>query len=286
MAYSRLSVEGAKLFATYNPASPMHWFKKQVVDHIDNFDAYLYEFFLEDNPSLGELYKQRMRSAYTGHVHQRLIEGQWAGANGLIFPEWYKEHRPHDHAPGQWHVSLDYASAGTFHALLIKQYKHYDYSGVVDEFVYNARETGVTRTDDQHADELHKWVKSYVKDPRIRVWLDPSAPITFKRLLRRKGFLLRNADNNVVPGLVSTAGALKRKNVVISDKCQKLQEEMYNYMWDAESEEDKPIKRDDHGCDALRYYCHTHVSSRIHGKKTKVKDILNGNQKSKRNITR
>ena len=288
MALSRLSVDGAKMWATFNPGSPAHWFKKTVIDKSEGLGADVYHFTLADNPSLSDTYKERLNAAFTGHTHQRLVEGHWAGATGLIFPIWYKENRPHDHAPGRWHVSIDWASAGVFHALMIKQYtkQNHSYSVAVDELVYDARDAGVTRTEDEHYEALQEFVKPYSRTHTI--WVDPATPNSFKRLLRKHNCIVRNAVNDVLPGLVSTASLLKRKQMLISDNCPILQEEMYNYLWDENKEEDAPVKKNDHGCDALRYYCHSNnrVAQDLLNKPLKVKELIGANQRHKRNITR
>ena len=279
-AFSRLSVDGAKCWATFNPAHPGHWVKKRLVDAPENFAADVFHFTFDDNPGLSDFYKSKMESGFTGHQHQRMILGMWSAASGLIFPTWSKMQKPHAHAPGRWHIALDWASAGTFHALMIKEFgKPHSYSACVDELVYDAREAGVVRTEDEHRDALIAFAKQY-KAERCTVWVDPATPNTFKSKLRRSHFVVRNADNDVLPGLTTTASMLKRQNMVVSDNCPVLQEEMMNYLWDDRSDIDKPIKENDHGCDALRYYCHStgKFSKSLLNRPLKVRELFHGNK--------
>ena len=276
MLISRLSVTGAKAWATYNPGAPRHWFKRNVIDRIEDYDGRLFQFQLDDNPSLGEDYKDRLDSAYVGHTHQRFVLGLWAGSSGLIFPEW-QTYGANCDEPGQWYGSLDWGIAGVFHLLMIKKCKRY--SVVIDELRYDARDAGISLTEDEHLASVKAFIHQYTRS--CILYMDPSTPTRFKSMLRNAGFSTRNADNSVIPGLVTTAGMLKRKEVFISDNCSQLQEEMFNYMWDERSSEDRPIKENDHGCDALRYYCHStgkHLAP--NGKPTRVKDMLHVNRKS------
>ena len=60
-------------------------------------------------------------------------------------------------------------------------------------------------------------------------------------------------------GLVTTATRLENRDILIGD-CPMLKEELDTYAWDKKATdrgEDAPIKMDDHGCDALRYYAHS-----------------------------
>lgn len=266
MAYSRLSIEGAKLWGTYNPASPAHFFKKKVVDRLGEWDGKLIKFGLDDNPSLSEDYKARIRKAYTGHTYQRLVKGEWAGASGLIFPYWHSYNEPLKH--GSFHVGLDWGVSGVLHALLIRQ-DNKSYSQVQDEFVYDAKEAGIPRTEDQHLQALSVWIKTRTKT--ATVWLDPNTPASFKRLLRDEGFQVRDANNKLVSGLVRTASMLETAQIEIGD-CPSLIEEINGYLWDDTAEEDKPLShQSDHGADALRYYAYTNFPTSANFKPVPLK---------------
>ena len=71
---------------------------------------------------------------------------------------------------------------------------------------------------------------------------------------------MRDADNEVVPGIVATASRLSSGHVVVHQRCENLIREMGGYVWDdtaADKGEDKPVKEADHGCDALRYFVYS-----------------------------
>ena len=64
------------------------------------------------------------------------------------------------------------------------------------------------------------------------------------------------ADNSVLDGIRTVASMLGAKKLKISTECSNLIDEMHGYMWDSKAQAigvDKPIKQNDHACDALRY---------------------------------
>lgn len=84
MLLSRLSEEGAKLFATTNPDTPGHWLKR---DYLDKGlpDLLSLKFMLEDNPHLPADYVAALRSEFSGVFYDRFILGMWVAAEGRIY---------------------------------------------------------------------------------------------------------------------------------------------------------------------------------------------------------
>ncbi len=73
-----------------------------------------------------------------------------------------------------------------------------------------------------------------------------------------------NAENDVLLGIKITGKFIAGKNLVIHKSCKNLREHLQSYAWDpkaADRGEDKPIKKNDHDCDALRYACATAFKS-------------------------
>ena len=171
MAYSRLSVPGSKLFATCNPESGMHWFKKKVVDKIEDFNGTYTHFTMDDNPGLTPAFKERMRNSYSGHWKARYVDGLWASASGLIYPEWhgYSVGVSRDVRPT---IALDFGLSSVFAALMIKP------AGgghiITNEYIYDATENR-TRTEGEHVEAVMKWIDiHYTGSPHgIVVYVDP-----------------------------------------------------------------------------------------------------------------
>ena len=274
MAWGRLSVSGSKMWLTFNPESPAHWVKQEVVDRMDAFNAESVFFNLDDNPTLAENVKERYRNSFTGHWARRLIEGEWAGASGLIFPEYEscdKEPIPN----GKWRAALDWGASGVLHALLASvkgtQVK------VIAESRYDARQRGV-RTESDAIDSVVSWLSGASTGASgIPVYVDPSTPAGAKRLIRKNGHKCLDANNEVLTGLSRTAALLSAGTVrICPEKCPELVKEMASYQWDDVSTEkgvDAPIKQNDHGVDALRYLIHS-VGFTASGQKTLVSRAL------------
>lgn len=260
LAWSRLSVKGSKAWATYNPDNPNHWFKKTVVDRAEDYDAVEIKFLLRDNPSLDEEVIQRYENSFRGHWYKRYVLGEWAGASGLIYADWYPaSDQDYKDVEGGYYVgSLDWASATVFHALLYKVTP--TKTVVCSELRYDARDDQRARTDQEHLDAMLKWLASF--DIRtLRVYVDPNTPAAFKRIMREAGLDAVNADNDVLEGISTTINRLAEKNIVIdTEECPYLTEELHGYVWDEKKQNvgiDAPLKENDHGCDNVRYYAHS-----------------------------
>ena len=79
--------------------------------------------------------------------------------------------------------------------------------------------------------------------------------------LRRAGWNVRKADNEVLSGIRRTADALKNGRIVICEPCQDAIREFGSYCWDLHSgDQDRVRKEDDHAMDEIRYFVATVVS--------------------------
>ncbi len=84
MLLSRLSEQGAKLFATTNPDNPGHWLKRDYLDK-ENPELLSLKFTLEDNPHLPQDYVQALKSEFSGVFYDRFILGMWVAAEGRVY---------------------------------------------------------------------------------------------------------------------------------------------------------------------------------------------------------
>ena len=250
---ARLTMAGSKLWATFNPSAPGHWFKRDVVDQAERHDATVMQFGLDDNPVLSDEAKKRYRRSFSGHFHKRYIEGLWAAPSGLIFPD--HEVVDDDGPFLTMAASVDWGMASVFAGLLFGRPRNGS-TVCVNELIHDARHS-VTLTEDQIVRLVVEWLGGV----RLAVlYVDPTAPVTFKRKLRRAGLPVRDAANDVEAGLMVTANRLAQRSIVIHARCRHLLEEMGSYIWDerkAEFGQDVPVKQADHACDALRYYAYS-----------------------------
>lgn len=84
MLLSRLSEEGAKLFATTNPDTPGHWLKRNYLDK-GLPDLLSLQYTLEDNQHLPREYVEALKAEFSGVFYDRFILGKWVAAEGRIY---------------------------------------------------------------------------------------------------------------------------------------------------------------------------------------------------------
>ena len=265
VAWSRLSEAEAKVWANMNPKGSNHWYKKQVIDHPERYPQLTLNAYHKDNLSLTPQAIQRITRGLYGHEYQRNVKVEWADPAGLIWAHWTHEPAPPIATVQRWTFSLDWASSGVLHALA---HAHMPNGTVctVSEHRHDAADDGVL-TEDEHRTKLVGWASRVVHGPirGLQIVGDPNTSGGFKKLLKRAGFLWKNAKNDVDAGLKRTRVLLADgRHVIDRDGCPHLVDEIGGYIWDEKAAargEDKPVKQKDHGCDALRYRCFTPLSA-------------------------
>ena len=258
-ATGRCSVEGSKFWFNCNPDGPYHWFKTGWIDKAAEKNLLYLHFTMDDNLSLSEKIKQRYASLYSGVFFQRYILGLWVVAEGIIYDMFSTEKHVIDTAPinanAKYYVSCDY---GTQNATVFLMWKSCaDGKWVcIDEYYYSGRDESTQKTDNAYADDLSVFIGN---KPIEAVIIDPSAA-SFIALLKERGFRIKKARNDVLPGIRFTGTLLNLGQILFLQKCQNTIKEFGSYIWDAkacERGEDKPIKQHDHAMDAVRYFCYT-----------------------------
>ena len=250
-ALARCSVDGAKLWFSCNPGSPQHWFYTEWVKKAKERNALCLHFSMRDNPSLSESTLARYEGMYSGVFYQRYILGQWILAEGLVYD--FGEDNITDEIPehGEYYMSIDYGTQNPFSCGLWCVVG--DNATRIAEYYYCGRNEQMQKTDEEYCDEVEKLAKGYkVK----RVVVDPSAA-SFIVSLRKRGFYVTKANNDVLDGIRRVSGYLKNGKLKIHRSCGHTIEEFGLYRWDDKSGEDKVIKENDHCADDVRYFVNT-----------------------------
>lgn len=81
-------------------------------------------------------------------------------------------------------------------------------------------------------------------------------------LLRRKGWRVVKAENDVLAGLRLTAELLRQGRLVICQGCDDAIREFGLYCWDERAVGDRVKKEHDHAMDEIRYFAATVAAGR------------------------
>ena len=65
------------------------------------------------------------------------------------------------------------------------------------------------------------------------------------------------AKNDVINGIKFTMSCLENDKIMINDCCKSIISEFSLYSWNDKSADDRPIKKNDHALDDMRYFCYT-----------------------------
>ncbi|WP_326637303.1 PBSX family phage terminase large subunit [Streptosporangium sp. NBC_01755] len=272
MLTTRLSIPGAQFFGSSNPDGPQHWLKTDFLDrarlhldidgqlqHSDDPDALnlnRFSFQLRDNPNLTDEYIDAVSSEHTGLYYRRLILGEWCLAEGVVYESWDPARHVVDQLPpiAQWLcIALDYGTTNPFHALAIglgTDGRLY----VGHEWRWDSKRMRGSLTDAEYSERVRAWVNGLGIAPSYWI-VDPSAK-SYRVQMHRDGVTSTLADNEVVDGIRDVASLFATGRLLVHAGCKWLIKEIPGYAWDpdaSEKGEDKPIKLNDHGVDALRY---------------------------------
>ena len=258
----RCSVPGSKLVMVCNPAGgKRHWFYQTYIEPCmrDTKLGKYIRFTVDDepNPSLPPAYYADLRKRYPqGHIMRRKLDAEWVEASGLIWNIEGRVRKLPTGKPQAIEIAVDVASSSGTHALLVGKYS----SGywVIDEWRHDGEDNPLG-----HGQQVAEIIQKFKPYGRVNKWVvDPSAA-DFKvqvKHAKRMGITtggLYNGNNTVAFGIQNVSFYFAQAKLFISPRCKVLLREIDSYVWDespAARNEDKPVKANDHGPDALRYW--------------------------------
>ena len=251
-AAARCSETGAKLWFNCNPEGPEHWFFKEWIEKRQARGALYLHFTMEDNPGLSDAVRERYRRSFSGAFYRRFVLGQWAANRGRVY-DFFDEGcvRAPPEGMERWCISCDYgtvnpASFGLWGRRAGVWYR-------VDEYYYDSREQGRQKTDGEYAADLRRLAGG--REIGVVV-VDPSAA-SFITTLRREGWHVARAVNDVLSGIRLTADLLRQGKLVIGPGCRAALREFQLYCWDDKAAGDRVRKEHDHAMDEIRYFAAT-----------------------------
>ena len=267
MLTSRLSRDGSQLLATTNPDSPFHWLKRDYIDRADELSIKVFNFVMQDNPSLSSQYIDDLKKEYRGLWYRRFINGEWCLAEGSVYDFFDESIHVIDTPPtyGKYYiVGVDYGTTNPCAFILLGFNDDVPHKIWVEkEYYFDSRKEGFQKTDAEYANDFLDFISDY---PVKVVYIDPSAA-SFKLELRRKrpSLVIKDANNDVGNGIRVVSMRLATGDLKVLRGCRNLIKEFQSYVWDAKKCQrgvDEPMKANDHGLDALRYGVFTHWGER------------------------
>ena len=270
MILTRLRLPHSIGFASMNPKHPTHKIKK-LIDLAESGDPKYYslQFMIDDNPYLPADYKETLANSLSGLFYKRNYLGLWCLAEGAIFDFWDRDTYVVKEKPkcstSYWIAGIDYGMSNpTACALVGVSTGIESQTGkqlwVEDEYYWDIKQKGRQKLVGELANDMQQFLEPYsVK----AVYIDPSAA-ALRAELSRKGIHCVDANNDVESGIQIMTSMVRDGTCLVLDRCKNLIREIEGYSWDtkaAERGEDKPIKKDDHIIDALRYTLGSHKVS-------------------------
>ncbi|MDR0905775.1 MAG: PBSX family phage terminase large subunit [Oscillospiraceae bacterium] len=255
---------------TLNPDNPNHWIYREYTDRYLNekLPGYRQWFFtLDDNLAIPEERKEELKKQYTGVFYRRYILGERVVAEGVIYDSFSETNiyddaeRPHNlELISQRTIAVDYGTTNP--CVFLDIYDDGDTIWVDNEYRWDSQSDEAKRapraqkTDGEYGADM----VTFMGDNLCEVVVDPSAASFIAELLTRLMFVTQ-ADNAVNDGIRATSNMFMKKKIrVHRERCAGLIGELRSYAWDKKASqkgEDKPIKENDHGADALRYFVFT-----------------------------
>ncbi len=271
-----------QLLADTNPDSPYHWLKQRC----DAGKTTIFYCSHEDNPTLfdeesktwtpaGESYLRRL-DGLTGVRLDRLRHGKWSAAEGLVYDEFDASlhlHQPIALPDRNWtrYWSIDFGFENPF----VCQFWAQDHDGRL----YLYRELYMThQTVDRHCAAILDLMRTKTgRDVMPRAIVTDHDAEGRATLEEKLGVSTVAARKNVLEGIDAVKSRLRprqdgtpglyicrearRKRDPELEAAKKptcSQEEILSYVWDRSvrlggNVKDAPLKRDDHGMDAMRY---------------------------------
>ena len=254
-----------RVFWDLNPSSPANFIYK---DYIDKFEEtygerYNYEHFtIRDNASITEDRIRDIESQYDKNSvwYRRDILGERCNAEGLVYPMFNKDihvvRKGDVQTEGDYYVSSDYGIQNATVFLLWQKEVGSKRWICLNEYYYSGRYNHYQKTVSEHVKGLIQMLDGI--EPRAII-VDPSASALITEI-RRKGYHVRRADNDVKEGIDDVSTMLANQLLAFCDCCVNTIGEFGIYSWDEKASdrgEDAPLKENDHAMDAARYFVRT-----------------------------
>ena len=200
-ALARCSLHTAKMWFNCNPDHPYHWFYREWIQKAAQKRALYLHFTMADNPGLSERVRQRYERLYSGIFYDRFVLGKWTVSSGVVYPNVLQR-------DGMWLQMHQNANSSIFRAIMERStpplFGLWGYCKTdqvwyrLQEYYYDARKEGCSRTDEAHYTALEVLAGNRTIEAVI---IDPSAASMIACIAHHGRFRVIRADNDVLAGI-------------------------------------------------------------------------------------
>lgn len=275
---ARLVDTNGDLWLTMTPVEGMTWVYDNLylpgVELENNGPVGVVEVSMDENTYLSSVAIEEFLDSLTEDERKIRGEGKFVQLGGLVYKEFSSDVHvinPPDYSTmydWTWAASVDHGynnpTAWLWHAVSpegeVITFKEYYKSG--ETIDYHANQVR------QVNEELRKAPDFYIGDPSIRN-TDPITGTSIQEEYLKYGIPIILGNNDVKAGIVKVARHLKvnqktkRPLYVVSSECENLIREFTRYRWktfankrlnDQTNAQERPVQKDDHALDSLRYF--------------------------------
>ena len=256
-ARMRLIDRRGKLICTMTPLRGLTWVWSRFVN--DPEPGSLCQWIHgEDNPHIPTEELDALLRSYGSHERAARARGEFVQLEGRVYNDWRRDLHvvPSFTPPEDWprYAGLDFGTRNPFACLLAAVDPTDDTLHILAEH-YRAEWT--LR---QHANAMRQMFEEH-GEPELII-ADPEDKASRLTLSTEHDLPTVKAKKAVRAGISSVAERLApdaegRPHLVVHDSCRNLIRELEGYVWDTRrskaDQPDRPLKKDDHAMDALRY---------------------------------
>jgi phage terminase large subunit len=246
---------------TTNPGAQTHWIWQRFFNTTSS-NYFHIETTTYDNVFLPPDYIKQMEDAYDEDWIRRFLNGQWGAYEGQI----YKSFNQDKHVTENTERNFKYIIAGVDFGtrnpsvILTIGVTPENLAVVIDEYYKPTTSVALSKV----MKALHEKYK-YKK-----IYCDPAA-LDLITQCKRIGIPIFKADNDIDSGISKVKSVISKNRLLVYKDCHNTIRELESYRYKrdktGENPEERPIKKDDHCPDALRYAL---IMIRIFGFRTNI----------------
>lgn len=230
-----------------NPAGRMNWVYQFFFEQAPE-NSFKVHTTTRDNKFLPDDYIQSMYDTYDFEYARRYLEGEWGSFIGLV----YKDYDYSRHVKSLNRSGYDYYIAGV--DVGFRNPTAMIAIGVKDRRAYILEEYYKTKqTTDATVEVMKGWNKRY---NFRRIFVDPAAADWIEKARIQK-LRVREGNNDIDQGVAKIKSLFANDFIFIDNRCENFLKEIESYQYDKGNvkgnETEKPMKKNDHLMDSLRY---------------------------------